>query len=95
MSIEAGFDAQLIGGGPTRSCRLPVASQPFVLTALLFLALNFQMVSLKGQLADPDAVVGPALKAYHALFVCCGVLLLLRGRMVRWRPEMVAYFVVV
>jgi putative inorganic carbon (HCO3(-)) transporter len=52
-------------------------------------------VSLKGRLADPDAVVGPALKAYHALFVCFGVLLLARGRMVRWRPEMLAYFVVV
>ena len=95
MSIEAGFDAHLIGGGPTRSCRLPVVSQPFVLTALLFMALNFQMVSLKGQLADPDAVAGPAVKAYHVLFICFGVLLLLRGRMVRWRPEMVAYFVVV
>ena len=96
MSIEAGgFDARLIDSGMTRSWRLPAVSGPCMLTAVLFLALNFQMVSLKGQLAEPDAVVGPALKAYHALFVCSGVLLLARGRMVRWRPEMVAYFVVV
>ena len=96
MSIEAGgFDARLIGGGTTRSWRLPAVSWPFVVTALLFLALNFQMVSFKGQLAPPDERLGPALKAYHALFVALGALLLVRGRMVRWRPEMVAYFVVI
>ena len=96
MSIEAGsFDARLIGSGTTRFWRLPAVGGLFFLTALLFLALNFQMLSVKGQLAEPDAVVGPALKAYHALFVCFGLLLLVRGRMVRWRPEMVAYFVVV
>src|SRR5687768_10886086 len=96
MSIEAGgFDARLIGDGTPRSWRLPTVSGPFLLTALLFLALNFQMLTFKGQLAQSDAVAGPALKAYHGLFVCLGVLLLVRGRMVRWRPEMIAYFVVV
>jgi putative inorganic carbon (HCO3(-)) transporter len=96
MSVEAGgFDARLVGSGTTRSWRLPAESGAFLLTAVLFLALNFQMVSFKGRLADPHAVAGPALKAYHGLFVCFGVLLLVRGRMVRWRPEMVAYFLVV
>src|SRR5678815_4985501 len=38
---------------------------------------------------------GPALKAYHGLFAAFGLLLVARGRLVRWRPEMITYFVVI
>ena len=74
---------------------LPVPSRPFLLVALLFLGLSFQMVTFSGHLADGELGSGPALKAYHGLFAAFGLLLVARGRLVRWRPEMTAYFVVI
>jgi len=64
-----------------------------LLVALGFLALNLQMVTLTGVLAS-DASAGPAAKAYHAAFVALSLLLLARGRIVRWPREMLAYFAV-
>ncbi|PYP76649.1 MAG: hypothetical protein DMD35_18140 [Gemmatimonadetes bacterium] len=78
-----------------RPWRLPVVTGPFAGVALLFVALSFQMVTFSGHLAEAEAGAGPALKAYHGLFGCFGLLVLARGRLVRWRPEMIAYFVVV
>ncbi len=63
------------------------------LVGVSFLALNLQMVTLTGGLAS-EAAAGPALKAYHAVFVGFSLLLLARARIVRWRAEMVAYFAV-
>src|SRR5215211_3402566 len=74
---------------------LPLPSRPFLVVALLFLALSFQMLTFSGRLADGDLGSGPALKAYHGIFAAFGLLLVARGRLVRWRPEMIAYFVVI
>jgi O-antigen ligase len=53
------------------------------------------MVTFSGRLADGELGSGPALKAYHGLFAAFGLLLVARGRLVRWRPEMIVYFVVI
>ena len=90
-----GMDDAFSGLVAPRPWRVPVASGAFVGAALLFLSLSFQMVTFSGHLADGEAGSGPALKAYHGLFGCFGLLLLARGRLVRWRPEMIVYFVVV
>jgi O-antigen ligase len=78
-----------------RAARPTAERAGFLLTGLLFLALNLQMVTFSGQVAEGIAVPGPALKVYHVLFAGFGLLLLARGRIVRWRPEMLAYFAVV
>jgi len=94
MSVEAaGFDARLVTRGRSGGWGLPAVSGPFLLTALLFLVLNVQMLTFSGHLAEGES--GPALKLYHGLFGCVGLLLLWRGRLVRWRPEMIVYFVVI
>jgi len=84
-----------MGRAIARPIVLPVPSRPFLLVALLFLGLSFQMVTFSGHLADGELGSGPALKAYHGLFAAFGLLLVARGRFVRWRPEMTAYFVVI
>jgi putative inorganic carbon (hco3(-)) transporter len=81
-------------GALARTIVVPVPSRSFVVVSLLFLGLSFQMVTFSGGLADGTHGSGPALKAYHGLFAAFGLLLVARGRMVRWRPEMLAYFVV-
>jgi len=78
-----------------RTLTVPLPSRSFVVVALLFLGLSFQMVTFSGHLADGELGSGPALKAYHGLFAAFGLLLVARGRLVRWRPEMILYFVVV
>jgi putative inorganic carbon (HCO3(-)) transporter len=82
-------------GAVARTIVVPLPSRSFLVVALLFLGLSFQMLTFSGRLADGELGSGPALKAYHGLFAAFGLLLLARGRMVRWRPEMLAYFVVV
>jgi putative inorganic carbon (hco3(-)) transporter len=74
---------------------LPVPSRPLLVVALLFLGLSFQMLTFSGRLADGELGSGPALKAYHGLFAAFGLLLVARGRLVRWRPEVILYFVVI
>src|SRR5215211_3995429 len=90
-----GIDDAFAGLVAPRPWRIPVVSGAFAGAVLLFLSLSFQMVTFSGHLADGEAGSGPALKAYHGLFGCFGLLLLARGRLVRWRPEMIVYFVVV
>jgi O-antigen ligase len=85
----------LIGRASARPIVLPIPSRPFLVVALLFLGLSFQMVTFSGHLADGELGSGPALKAYHGLFAAFGLLLVARGRLVRWRPEMILYFVVI
>jgi len=82
-------------GLASRTLTVPLPSRSFVVVALLFLGLSFQMVTFSGHLADGELGSGPALKAYHGLFAAFGLLLVARGRLVRWRPEMILYFVVV
>jgi O-antigen ligase len=82
-------------GALARTIVVPVPSRSFGVVALLFLGLSFQMLTFSGRLADGELGSGPALKAYHGLFAVFGLLLVARGRMVRWRPEMLAYFVVI
>jgi putative inorganic carbon (hco3(-)) transporter len=82
-------------GAVARTIVVPLPSRSFLVVVLLFLGLSFQMLTFSGRLADGELGSGPALKAYHGLFAAFGLLLLARGRMVRWRPEMLAYFVVV
>jgi O-antigen ligase len=74
---------------------MPAVSGGALLTGLLFLTLNFQMLTFSGTLVVSESGGGAALKAYHAVFACVGLLVLARGRLVRWRPEMVLYFVVI
>ncbi|HEX7978924.1 MAG TPA: O-antigen ligase family protein [Gemmatimonadaceae bacterium] len=97
MSAGAdGIDVPFAGLAAPQWWRLPRVSGAFIGVTLLFLALNIQMLTFSGHLAaESDAGAGPALKVYHGLFGCFGLLLLARGRLVRWRPEMIAYFVVV
>ena len=78
-----------------RARRTPLVSRGFLLTALLFLALNFQTLTFTGQLAEGESGTGPALKMYHGLFALLGIVVLARGRIVRWRQETIAYFTVV
>jgi putative inorganic carbon (hco3(-)) transporter len=82
-------------GAVARTIVVRLPSRSFLVVVLLFLGLSFQMLTFSGRLADGELGSGPALKAYHGLFAAFGLLLLARGRMVRWRPEMLAYFVVV
>jgi O-antigen ligase len=96
MSAGAGAaDAPYGGRALARPIALPLPSRPFLVVALLFLGLSFQMVTFSGHLADGELGSGPALKAYHGLFAAFGLLLVARGRLVRWRPEMIAYFLVI
>ena len=96
MSVGAGTsDASLMGRAPARPIVLPLPRREFLVVALLFLGLSFQMLTFSGRLADGELGSGPALKAYHGLFAAFGLLLVARGRLVRWRPEMIAYFLVV
>ena len=96
MSAGAGSSNVPFSSGTTaRTIVLPLPSRPFVIVALLFLGLSFQMLTFSGRLADGEAGSGPALKVYHGLFGAFGLLLLARGRLVRWRPEMLGYFAVV
>lgn len=69
------------------------ATRSTLLVALCFLALSMQMVTLSGGLAR-EAAAGPALKAYHVVFAALGLILVARWRVIRWRGEMLAYFVV-
>ena len=87
--------APYMGRAIARPIVLPLPSRPFLVVALLFLGLSFQMVTFSGHLADGELGSGPALKAYHGLFAAFGLLLVARGRLVRWRPEMIAYFLVI
>jgi O-antigen ligase len=89
-----GFDERFGGLVAPQRWRLPAVSGEVFGVALLFLALNIQMLTFSGHLADDARDAGPALKVYHGLLGCFGLLLLMRGRLVRWRPEMIAYFVV-
>jgi O-antigen ligase len=89
-----GLDGSVLAGVP-RMRPAALLNMPGLLVAVLFLALSFQMVTLKGQLVSGDSNAEPGLKAYHAIFACVGLLLLVRQHMVRWRPEMLAYFLVV
>ena len=96
MSVGTGSIDDAFGGYvAVRPWRVPAASSAFIGVALLFLALSFQMVTFSGHLSEGAADSGPALKAYHGLFGCFGLILLARGQVVRWRPEMLAYFLVV
>jgi O-antigen ligase len=96
VSAGAGSaDTSFATGLAPRTFVVPVPSRSFVVVALLFLGLSFQMVTFSGHLADGELGTGPALKAYHGLFAAFGLLLVARGRLVRWRPEMILYFVVI
>jgi O-antigen ligase len=96
VSAGAGTaDASLADRAMGRPIVLPLPSRPLLVVALLFLGLSFQMLTFSGRLADGELGSGPALKAYHGLFAAFGLLLVARGRMVRWRPEMIVYFVVI
>jgi putative inorganic carbon (HCO3(-)) transporter len=96
VSAGAGSaDASFTTGLAPRTFTVPLPSRSFVVVALLFLGLSFQMVTFSGHLADLEQGSGPALKAYHGLFAAFGLLLVARGRLVKWRPEMILYFVVV
>ena len=90
-----GLGVPLMGAATAPSWRLPRATGAFLCTAILFVGLNFQMLTFSGHLAEGESGSGPALKAYHGLFACFGLLLLVRGRLVRWRPEMIVYFMVI
>jgi O-antigen ligase len=90
-----GMSVSPTGRAMARPVVLPVPSTPILVVALLFLGLSFQMVTFSGRLADGELGSGPALKAYHGLFAAFGLLLVARGRLVRWRPEMIVYFVVI
>ena len=95
MSAIAGGSSVGYAGGRAGTIRVPLPSRSFVVVALLFLGLSFQMVTFSGHLADGELGSGPALKAYHGLFAAFGLLLVARGKLVRWRPEMILYFVVI
>ena len=96
MSAGAGSPTATLGGRATaRPIVLPLPSRPFVVVAVLFLGLSFQMLTFSGRLADGEVGSGPALKLYHGLFAAFGLVLVAQGRLVRWRPEMLVYFVVV
>ena len=96
MSPGAGSsDAAVMGRAVAGPIVLPLPSRASLIVALLFLGLSFQMVTFSGHLADGELGSGPALKAYHGLFAAFGLLLVARGRLVRWRPEMLTYFVVI
>jgi putative inorganic carbon (HCO3(-)) transporter len=95
VSAAASSSSIEYAGGGAGTFRVPLPSRSFVVVALLFLGLSFQMVTFSGHLADGELGSGPALKAYHGLFAAFGLLLVARGRLVRWRPEMILYFVVI
>jgi len=96
VSADAGYlDGAAFGRSTSGAWRMPAISAGALLTGALFLALNLQMLTFSGTLVVSESGGGPALKVYHAVFACVGLLVLLRGRLVRWRPEMVAYFVVI
>ena len=95
MSAAAGGTSIGYTSGGAGTFRVPLPSRAFVVVALLFLGLSFQMVTFSGHLADGEPGSGPALKAYHGLFAAFGLLLVARGKLVRWRPEMILYFVVI
>ena len=96
LSADAGYlDGAALGRSTSSSLRMPAVSTGALLTAVLFLALNLQMLTFSGDLVVSESGGGPALKVYHAVFACVGLLVLVRGRLVRWRPEMVVYFVVI
>jgi O-antigen ligase len=96
MNLDAGcLDDIVPVHASSRAWRLPAVSGAAALTAVLFLALNFQMLTFSGRLVESESGGGAALKAYHVVFACVGMLVLARGCMVRWRPEMVIYFVVI
>ena len=95
MSAGVGSMDAFGGHVAVRPWRVPAGSDAFIGVALLFLALSFQMLTFSGHLAESEAGAGPTLKAYHGLFGCFGLILIARGQVVRWRPEMLAYFLVV
>ncbi|HKP15704.1 MAG TPA: O-antigen ligase family protein [Gemmatimonadaceae bacterium] len=93
MSADAGYlNGHALGRSTSGAWRMPAMSAGAVLTGVLFLALNLQMLTFSGELVVSESGGGPALKVYHAVFGCVGLIVLLRGRLVRWRPEMVVYF---
>lgn len=64
----------------------------FVVGLLAFLLLNMQTVSATGHIVDE---AGPAIKLYHLYFLLLVGWILMRGRLVRWRAEVVIYFLIV
>jgi len=96
--VSAGASSASIGyanRSAVPGIRVPLPSRALLIVTLLFLGLSFQMLTFSGHLAEGERDAGPALKAYHGLFAAFGLLLVARGRLVRWRPEMLLYFVVI
>lgn len=63
----------------------------YIAVLIGFLSLNFNMVTVTGSIASGDQA-GPAIKFFHCVFAGLGVMQLLRGRVLRPRPELVLYF---
>lgn len=64
----------------------------FGLVIVALLALNFGMVTLTGQIADAEG--GPTVKPVHLIFALLGAFVVMRGRAIRPRREVVLYFAV-
>lgn len=63
---------------------------PYLAITAMALGFSAAMVTVTGSIAVSDD--GPSLKLYHCILAVVGAGLLLRGRLVRVRPEMVVYF---
>ncbi|GJG89016.1 hypothetical protein tb265_41970 [Gemmatimonadetes bacterium T265] len=61
-----------------------------------YVLLTLQAVTLTGRIIDEadGPAAGPSAKPYHVALLVLGLLVLRRGRVVRWRPEMACYFAV-
>lgn len=64
----------------------------FGVTVVAFCALNLQLITATGQII-PDDVTG-VVKLYHVVFVGLALLILKRRSVVRWRGEVLLYFLV-
>ncbi|HEY0778678.1 MAG TPA: hypothetical protein VGD56_11990, partial [Gemmatirosa sp.] len=66
------------------------------LTGATYVLLTLQTVTLTGRVIDDmdGPTGGPAAKPYHVVLLALGLVLLRRGRVVRWRSEMAVYFAV-
>ena len=63
-----------------------------VVTVVAFCALNLQLITATGRIVSSD--VGGLVKLYHVVFVGLLLLILDRRAVVRWRAEVLLYFLV-
>lgn len=64
----------------------------FGVTVAAFAALNLQLITATGSVDSAD--LGGKVKLYHVLFVGLLAFILVRGAVVRWRGEVLLYFLV-